>query len=58
MRPIMSGIGSAPHRLAKILAKPMIRTLGVISESHIRNSSDMMRRLKDIDFRDNKTSQP
>ena len=58
MRPITSSVGSAPHRLAKLLAKPMTRTLGAISESHIRNSSDKMSRLKDIDFRDKKTSQP
>ena len=58
MRPIMSGIlydyVSAPHRLAKILAKPMTRALGSTSESHIKNSADMMDRLKDIDFRDKK----
>lgn len=50
MRPITSSVGSAPHRLAKLLAKPMTKTLGVISDSHIRNSSDMMDRLKDINF--------
>ena len=54
MRPTTSGVGSVPHRLAKLLAKPMTRTLGAISEPHIRNSSDMMSRLKDVDFRDEK----
>ena len=31
MRSITSGIGSAPHRLAKILAKPLSGLLGSIS---------------------------
>ncbi|XP_076066079.1 uncharacterized protein LOC143039723 [Oratosquilla oratoria] len=52
MRPITSGIGSAPHRLAKILAKPLSNTLSSISGAHLRNSTDFIKRLKRIDFAD------
>ena len=54
MRPITSGIGSAPHRLAKILAKPLSRALDSISGCHIRNTADMMDRLKDVNFSNKK----
>ncbi|XP_076057235.1 uncharacterized protein LOC143034772 [Oratosquilla oratoria] len=50
MRPITSGIGSAPHKLAKRLAKPLSGTLGSISDAHLRNSSDLIRRLNDLYF--------
>ena len=40
LRPITSGIGSAPHRLAKVLAKPLSERLGEISGCHLRNSAD------------------
>ena len=50
MRPIISGIGSAPHKLAKVLAKPLTAALGTISGTHIRNTSEMMDLLKDIDM--------
>ena len=49
MRPITSGIGSAPHRLAKVLAKPLSRILGSLSPSHLRNSGELLERLKDIE---------
>ena len=49
MRPITSGIGSAPRKLAKILAKPLSQALGSISESHIKNTSEMMERLKTVE---------
>ena len=52
MRPITSGIGSAPHRLAKLLAKPLSSSLGAVSDAHIRNSDDLMERLQDVDFTD------
>lgn len=52
MRPITSGIGSAPHNIAKILAKPLTKTLGSISVAHIKNTSEMMSRLKEIDHVD------
>ncbi|XP_076059672.1 uncharacterized protein LOC143036309 [Oratosquilla oratoria] len=54
MRPITSGIGSAPHRLAKRLAKPLSATLGTISDAHLRNSADLIERLKLIDFKKKK----
>lgn len=50
MRPIISGIGSAPHKLAKILAKPLTKALGTISGAHIRNTSDMMHQLENINM--------
>ena len=51
MRPITSGIGSAPHRLAKCLAKPLSAALGIISCSHLKKSADLLDRLKDVDVR-------
>ena len=54
MRPITSGIGSAPHRLAKILAKPLTTTLGSISEAHLQNSGDLLERLKTLNFQNKK----
>ena len=50
MRPITSGIGSAPHRLAKLLAKPLSANLGALSDDHLKNSGDLIERLRDIDF--------
>ena len=52
MRPITSGIGSAPHRLAKLLAKPLSANLGAVSEAHLRNSGKLIERLQDLDFTD------
>ena len=52
MRPITSGIGSAPHQLAKVLAKPLSSSLGTINDSHLRNTDDLMERIKDVDFTD------
>ena len=54
MRPITSGIGSAPHRLAKVLAKPLSKMLGTLSQAHLKNSGDLLERLKDIDIRGKK----
>ena len=54
MRPITSGIGSAPHRLAKTLAKPLTKALGSISAAHLRNSGDLLERLKEMTFHDKK----
>ena len=54
MRPITSGIGSAPHRIAKVLARPLSDLLGTISGAHLKNSSDLIERLKKTGFR-NKT---
>ena len=54
MRPITSGIGSAPHRLAKHLAKPLTQCLGVMSPTHLRNSADLLQKLKNVDHRGKK----
>ncbi|XP_076037629.1 uncharacterized protein LOC143023045 [Oratosquilla oratoria] len=51
MRPITSGIGSAPHRLAKRLAKPLSNALGSISQAHLKNSTDLINRLNNVDFK-------
>lgn len=48
MRPITSGIGSCPHRLAKVLARPLTKALGSISGAHLKNSTDLINRLKNI----------
>ena len=50
MRPITSGIGSAPHRLAKCLAKPLTQLLGTISGSHLKNSGDLLDKLNGLDL--------
>jgi hypothetical protein len=54
MRPITSGIGSAPHRLAKCLAKPLSAAMGVISDSHLKNSADLIRRLQGSVYKNKK----
>ncbi|XP_076045869.1 uncharacterized protein LOC143028122 [Oratosquilla oratoria] len=54
MRPVTSEIGSAPHRLAKCLAKPLSNVIGFISGAHLRNSSDLIRRLKSLNVSDKK----
>ncbi|XP_069983582.1 uncharacterized protein [Penaeus vannamei] len=46
MRPITSGIGSALHRLAKCLAKPLYAAMGIINDSPLKNSADLTRRLQ------------
>ena len=51
-----SGIGSAPHRLTKRLAKPLSATLCTMSDSHLRNSSDLIHRLKHVNFKEKKTA--
>lgn len=52
MRPITSGIGSAPHKLSKMLAKPLTKFLGIINHSHLRNTNDLITQIKDLDLRD------
>ncbi|XP_076066088.1 uncharacterized protein LOC143039731 [Oratosquilla oratoria] len=52
LTPITSGIGSAPHRLAKRLAKPLSSSLGKISGVQLNNSSDLINKLQSIDFKD------
>ena len=48
MRPITSGIRSAPHNIAKVLAKPLTKALGSLIPVHIQNTSDMMQRLNEV----------
>lgn len=52
MRPITSRIGSAPHSLAKRLARPRSNTLGSINGTHLRNSVELLQRLNSVDFHD------
>ncbi|XP_076055135.1 uncharacterized protein LOC143033527 [Oratosquilla oratoria] len=54
MRPITNGIGSAPHKLDKILATPFTSALGTISDTHIRNSTDLIQKLQTTDFTNKK----
>ena len=46
--PITSGLGSAPHQIAKTLAKPLTKTLGTINDWHIKNTLEMMSRIREI----------
>jgi hypothetical protein len=46
LRPIISGIGSSPHRLAGFLANLLSPLLGSFSNSHLKHSSDLIDRLK------------
>lgn len=48
MQIIISGTGSAFHRLTKGIAKILTPLLGTISQSHIKNSSNLVDKLKDI----------
>ena len=54
MRPITSGIGSAPHKLAGALAKHLSRLLGTISGAHLKHSGDLLNRIRDIPARNKK----
>ncbi len=50
MRPIAFEIGSTLHRLAKLLAKPLFASLGMMSDVHLRNSTDLIQRLQQVNF--------
>ncbi|XP_076032006.1 uncharacterized protein LOC143019914 [Oratosquilla oratoria] len=52
LRPIRSGTVSAPHRLAKHFVKPLSSSLGKIIGTHMKNSTDLIDRLKAVDFKD------
>ena len=54
LRPITSGIGSAPHKLAKTLAKPLTKALGSVSGTHIKNTAEMMIKIKEVTHVDGK----
>ena len=47
MRPITSGIGRELHKIAKILAKTLTKTLGTISDRHIKSTSEMMSKINE-----------
>ena len=46
MRPATSGVGSAPHQLANVLARPLPGMLGAISDAYLRNTDDLMERIE------------
>ena len=50
LRPIISGIGPAPHYIAKLLAKLLSPLLGTISDAQIKNSRSQLNQLSDIDM--------
>ena len=52
LRPIISGIGSATHKIARAIAKILTPLLGTISPTHIKNSGDLIQKLQDIDMTD------
>ena len=54
MRPIISGIGSATHRIARAIANMLTPLMGTISTSHIKNSGDLLNKIKNINIQ-NKT---
>ncbi|XP_069947723.1 uncharacterized protein [Cherax quadricarinatus] len=56
MRPITSGIGSAPHSLAGVLEKYLSKLLGTISQAHLKHSGDLLNRIRDLDMSDNLAS--
>ena len=54
LRRIASGIGSAAHKLAKMLAKPLLGMLGGICAFHIKNSTELKNHLRNIGVRNKK----
>lgn len=54
MRPITSAISSAPHRLAKALAKPLSTLLGSTSSTHVKNSAELVQKLKTMPAKNKK----
>ena len=50
LRPIISDIGSAPHNIAKLLAKLLTPLLGTIINAHLKNSGSLLNKLTDIDM--------
>ena len=51
MRPIISGIGSAPHKIARATANILTPLLGTINPSHIKNSGDLIHKLEKINMK-------
>ncbi|XP_069952924.1 uncharacterized protein [Cherax quadricarinatus] len=56
LRPITSGIGSAPHKLAGVLAKHLSCLLGTISPAHLKHSGDLLNRIRNLSIRNKKLS--
>ena len=54
MRTITSGCGSAPHKIARWLAKQLSSFLGSVSDAHLNNSQDLKERLKEWNFKNKK----
>ena len=50
LKPIISALGSAPHNIAKLLAKLLSPLLGNISNAHLKNSGSLLNKLTDIDM--------
>ena len=50
MRPITSGIGSTAHKIAKETTKILTPFLGTISPAHIKNSGELLEKLKNINM--------
>ena len=46
MRPITLEVNCGPHQLAKVLEKLLSSALGSICRSHLRNSEDILQRLR------------
>ena len=51
IRPIISGIGSATHRIARAVAKILTPFLGKINNSHLKNSANLIDRIKNINMK-------
>ena len=50
VRPIISSIDSMPHKITKSLAEILVPLLGMISSSHIKNSSDLCLKMNNINM--------
>ena len=48
LRPIISGINSAPHRIARKIAETLTPLLGTISDAHLKHSGHLLSKLRDI----------
>ena len=48
MRPIISGIGGAAHDIAREVAKLLTPLLGKVSDSHLKHSGALLKRIKNL----------
>ena len=53
IRPIISGIETALHKIVKLLPKLLSPLLGTISGTHIKNSGSLLNKLTDINMNNN-----